>query len=213
MTVKITPRLNTLVKIVAIIQLLLLIFDSISGISHYTYSRSHYTVIFMAIGLLAVFMPLYVAAVLNFFDEKAFIIIAFLSYAFIEFIAVLNSLAFTLAPGRSSMYISSLSGLLALFSLFYVFIASFFVRNKQLLFPIIFFACVIVVVPMIKLLITLFLPYLADHLALTNWFILQRKIIHYVSILSILAPVAIIVLTDRVNRLITDGQALETPWT
>jgi len=208
MILKITPKVNNLVKIAAIVQLSLFIFDSVIDIGHLNVPRGFDLVNYTVLSVLSILMAFYIIGILNFFDEKTGIKASFFIYAILEILIVGTTVLVKFESPKFSLILSSVLGLLIFLNSFYLVISSSRIRNKIISNPIMLFTISFFVVGILKMLISISFPLIfrASFETENRGVLLSRNALNWVSVLSVLTPVAIMLLISRVERCLNSQQ-------
>lgn len=211
---KITPRFNLVIKIAAIVLLSIMVINRLAVIANISSLRFGNIYMNIAQNILFVLMPLYIAVVLRFFGEKKIISWAFLVFTGVIIMLDITTIAMGYAAARENIVLIGVFSLIAILGCVFAFITSLFVKSRVILGPIIVYTTCMLVVIFLNLFITVVFPLIAPGFETLTESLIIRRIAAYSSGLTLLMPVAVILLTNRLNKFsfsehLPDGQAPE----
>jgi len=211
MIFKINTRLNRLIRIAAILELIIVLIYDLALMMNKSEGR---LINYLSIAgeILSFTLLLYIISVLNFFKERNIIGIAFFIYMIAEFAFSVSVVILFLIPSSAQFGLTSVSilGVLVLFAALFIFIMSFFIQNQFIFQPLLLYSGSLASVLISIFLITTVFPLIDPKDAGSlHSILLMRKAINWVSLLSTLAPLAVILLTVRVNQFILNQQAVD----
>jgi len=196
---KINFKTNQWIAIAAIVQIVLLAVSQALRIGHLVVSNAIGLVSLFSIDLINFLLLLYMTSVLSFLQEKTFIKSAFIVWIILGIVGG----GIGLMSGELFGYIFwVIYGLLVFAATIYLFIATLSIKNNCITFPYKLFSFGLLTLALLKMLIPIIFPLVTDIRTMRyHGLILQRKMENYADVISLITPIAILILVKNLNQI------------
>ena len=207
MIFKITPRLNLVIGIAAILLLIAEFLKTVLRFSGMSPVKPSFIIICLVAEAIFLVTTMYIIAVLKFFGEEEMIGTSFLVFILIDLFLTVISLFLLNIKAEDTLVIYSLMSFISLLASVYIFAMCFFIRQRIIFGPVLMFTISMFALVLLGDLVTFILP-LFNQLFFNNLIgpIPMREILSSVTAITILLPIAIMWLINRVNGFIRSQQ-------
>jgi len=200
MLIKISRKINHWMATLTIIQIVFFTVSLILNFGHVVLSQTIYFILSMVTEFIYILLLLYMIDVLIFLGEKKFIVVAFILYMCSDILRAIRPISMASVSGVT---FGAILGWLTFVLTIYLFIATLKIKTRYVIFPYKLFSYVLLILTLLKLIITIILPLIADVSTMKyNGLILLRSIMYYIDVVSMLKLIAILFIVKGMNKFI-----------